>query len=64
MLNLLFRFLGLWGMIDALWMTQNRRAWSDFWQGRVVAIGESQDLSRTMALLQFSFSLWLLTRPR
>lgn len=64
MLNMLLKLLAVWGMVDALWITTNPRAWSDFWQGRVSAIGDSQNLSRGMALLQLSFCLWLFNKAR
>jgi hypothetical protein len=64
MFNLIFKFLALWGLVDALWMTTNSHAWSNFWQGRVVAIGESRALSRSFAVLQICFCLWLLGKTR
>lgn len=64
MFNLILRFLGLWGLVDALWMTTNSSAWSNFWQGRIVAIGANRNASRGLAIFQACFCLWLLSKTR
>jgi len=64
MFRLLMRLLGLWGILDALWLAINPQAWSNFWQRQLKLASEKRALPRVLAVLQFLVSSWLFGRLR
>ncbi len=64
MFKLLIRLLGLWGIVDALWLAFNPNAWSNFWQRQLKLAAEKQALPRILAVMQFLVSSWLFGKLR
>jgi hypothetical protein len=64
MFYLLMRFLGFWGIFDALWLIVNPRSWNNFWQKRLQAISDKGFFSTALAVGEFFASLWLLKKTR
>jgi hypothetical protein len=61
-MSLLFKILGIWGLIDSLWLAINPTSWARFWDDRVTDISTGVTLPRVLALTQFLLSLYLLRK--
>jgi hypothetical protein len=64
MLNLVVRFFGVWGILDAFWLVSNPRRWARFWRRTVNGLSKEPVLPGVIAILQIALCLWMLHKTR
>ena len=58
--NPLLDLLGIWGIVDSVWLALNPASWAGFWGRWVARVAVGGPAPRVLALFEFAISLALL----
>ena len=64
MLNLVVRFLGVWGILDAFFLVGNPRRWARFWRRTINGLSKQPIVPGILAIFQIAACLWVLNKTR
>ncbi len=64
MLNLVVRFLGVWGIMDAFFLVSSPRRWARFWRRTINGLSKQPFLPGILAIFQIAACLWMLNKTR